>query len=284
MVNLSTRGFGRSCGVPGVAHGGLRARVDAHRRPALRGARRPAPARPAGRPGRSRGRTCSASPGCPAAPASSVSLAFLRDRVRLPDGTLVPWRSPAGTPLRIGAAFGRWAWDDLASAIAQNGRLRDDRPGADPLAARRLQAPLGRAALHRRRCGRLPRPARGRLAGRPHRLARPHAGGPAGRREPADRAADEQVHRRRRGHSRRQAGPDHPGQRLHRRAVPRRRGLARGRPGPARRRAERRVCWATSATAGPATWPACSASTPTPARRSWAGTWSGPGTARSPRA
>src|SRR5207244_11842019 len=34
----------------------------------------------------------------------SFALAALRDRMMLPDGRLVPWRSPAGIPLSIAAA------------------------------------------------------------------------------------------------------------------------------------------------------------------------------------
>jgi hypothetical protein len=49
-------------------------------------------------------------------------LAALRDRVMEPDGRLVPWRSPAGTPLRIAAAAPVIPWTDLIHAIAPNGR------------------------------------------------------------------------------------------------------------------------------------------------------------------
>ena len=49
-------------------------------------------------------------------------LAALRDRVMLPDGRLVPWRSPRGTPLSIAAAAPVIPWTDLVSAIAPNGR------------------------------------------------------------------------------------------------------------------------------------------------------------------
>jgi dienelactone hydrolase len=53
-------------------------------------------------------------------------LAALRDRVMLRDGTLVPWRSPSGTPLRIAAAAPVIPWTDLVYAIAPNGRTRTD--------------------------------------------------------------------------------------------------------------------------------------------------------------
>ncbi len=53
----------------------------------------------------------------------SLMLAALRDRVMLPDGSLVPWRSPAGTPLRIAAAAPVIPWSDLITAAAPNGRV-----------------------------------------------------------------------------------------------------------------------------------------------------------------
>ena len=53
----------------------------------------------------------------------SLMLAALRDRVMLPDGELVPWRSAAGTPLRIAAAAPVIPWSDLVYAAAPNGRV-----------------------------------------------------------------------------------------------------------------------------------------------------------------
>ena len=52
----------------------------------------------------------------------SFALAALRDRVMMPDGSLAPWRSPSGTPLRIAAAAPVIPWTDLLGAIAPNGR------------------------------------------------------------------------------------------------------------------------------------------------------------------
>jgi acetyl esterase/lipase len=52
----------------------------------------------------------------------STMLAALRNRTMLPDGTLQPWRSPAGTPLTIAAAAPVIPWTDLVYAIAPNGR------------------------------------------------------------------------------------------------------------------------------------------------------------------
>jgi hypothetical protein len=53
----------------------------------------------------------------------SFELAALRDRVMLPDGSLVPWQSPvSGTPLRLAAAAPVIPWTSLVGAIAPNGR------------------------------------------------------------------------------------------------------------------------------------------------------------------
>jgi hypothetical protein len=54
---------------------------------------------------------------------TSLQLATLRDRVRLPSGAYAAWTSPAGRPLRIAAAWPRWPWSDLADALVPNGRL-----------------------------------------------------------------------------------------------------------------------------------------------------------------
>jgi hypothetical protein len=56
----------------------------------------------------------------------SISAAFLRDRVRMPDGSYAPWQSPNGTPLAYKAVFAKLGWSDLTSALAPNGRARDD--------------------------------------------------------------------------------------------------------------------------------------------------------------
>ncbi|HEX4735624.1 MAG TPA: CocE/NonD family hydrolase [Thermoleophilaceae bacterium] len=53
------------------------------------------------------------------------TLAYLKNRVRTPDGALVPWKSPNGTPLHIAAAWARWGWADLGYALVPNGRFRD---------------------------------------------------------------------------------------------------------------------------------------------------------------
>jgi pimeloyl-ACP methyl ester carboxylesterase len=55
----------------------------------------------------------------------SMILAFLKDRVRLGDGSFAPWTSPNGTPLHIAAAAPIIPWSDLAAALLPNGRFRD---------------------------------------------------------------------------------------------------------------------------------------------------------------
>jgi hypothetical protein len=57
----------------------------------------------------------------------TLNLARLRNRVRLEDGTFVPWQSPAGRPLSIAAAWARWGASDLTSALQPNGRFLDFR-------------------------------------------------------------------------------------------------------------------------------------------------------------
>jgi len=57
----------------------------------------------------------------------AIELAYLRNRIRLPDGRLEPWRSADGTPLAIDAAWARWPWSDLVAASWPNGRFLDSR-------------------------------------------------------------------------------------------------------------------------------------------------------------
>ncbi|HEU4976627.1 MAG TPA: CocE/NonD family hydrolase [Baekduia sp.] len=52
----------------------------------------------------------------------STMLAFLHDRVRLPDGSYAPWRSPNGTPISLAAAWPRWLWSNGESIFLRNGR------------------------------------------------------------------------------------------------------------------------------------------------------------------
>ena len=125
VVTLSARGFGRSCGVPASRTAGCErgwTHIADHRfenrdtqtllgRLVDEGVARA---------------DALAVTGISGGGGRSVGLAFLRDRVRLPNGSLVPWRSPAGTPLRIAAAFPRWGWADLTNALIPNGRLVAD--------------------------------------------------------------------------------------------------------------------------------------------------------------
>jgi pimeloyl-ACP methyl ester carboxylesterase len=52
----------------------------------------------------------------------STMLAFLKDRVRLPDGRYAPWTSPKGTPISLTAAWPRWLWSNGESIFTRNGR------------------------------------------------------------------------------------------------------------------------------------------------------------------
>src|SRR3954449_2545546 len=52
----------------------------------------------------------------------STMLAFLRNRVRLPDGSYAPWMSPNGTPISLTAAWPRWQWSNGEGIFTRNGR------------------------------------------------------------------------------------------------------------------------------------------------------------------
>ena len=65
------------------------------------------------------------SAGCSYGSAITLALAMLRDRTRMPDGTLVPWRSPKGTPLQIRAGYASCAVADWVALLGPNGRLLD---------------------------------------------------------------------------------------------------------------------------------------------------------------
>ena len=100
----------------------------------------------------------------------SMALAALRNRTMLPDGSLVPWESPDGTPMGLAAAVPQWPWTDLAYSLMPNGSTLDyvadapyrgpegnapigveksllrhrplrDRPGAEQLRAARAPTP-----------------------------------------------------------------------------------------------------------------------------------------------
>lgn len=55
----------------------------------------------------------------------SIALAALRNRTMLPDGSLVPWTSPQGTPMELAAAVPQWPWSDLAYSLMPNGATLD---------------------------------------------------------------------------------------------------------------------------------------------------------------
>ncbi|MGH2956860.1 MAG: thrombospondin type 3 repeat-containing protein [Solirubrobacterales bacterium] len=55
----------------------------------------------------------------------SMALAALRNRVMLPDDTLVPWTSPDGTPMQLAAAAPEIPWIDLAYSLQPNGATLD---------------------------------------------------------------------------------------------------------------------------------------------------------------
>ncbi|HET9185795.1 MAG TPA: CocE/NonD family hydrolase [Solirubrobacterales bacterium] len=55
----------------------------------------------------------------------SMALAALRNRTMRPDGSLVPWTSPDGTPMELAAAVPQWPWSDLAYSLMPNGRTLD---------------------------------------------------------------------------------------------------------------------------------------------------------------
>lgn len=53
----------------------------------------------------------------------SIELAYLKNRIRLPNGEFAPWKSPDGKAMEIRAAFPRWPWSDLVDALEPNGRF-----------------------------------------------------------------------------------------------------------------------------------------------------------------
>ena len=55
----------------------------------------------------------------------SMSLAALRNRIMLPDGSMAPWVSPDGIPLSLAVATPLIPWTDLAYSQVPNGRVLD---------------------------------------------------------------------------------------------------------------------------------------------------------------
>jgi hypothetical protein len=68
----------------------------------------------------------------------SMALAALRNRKMLPDGSLVPWTSPDGTPLSLAAAAPEIPWTDLAYSLMPNGHTLDYVADAPYLARNRI--------------------------------------------------------------------------------------------------------------------------------------------------
>jgi fermentation-respiration switch protein FrsA (DUF1100 family) len=127
VVNYSARGFGRSCGV-----------ADSRTSPACdRGWIHLADHRYEARDTQhllgllvDQGVTSPAAIGVTGVSYGGIqtlNLARLRDRVRLEDGSFVPWTSPNGTPLSITAGYARWPGSDLTYALQPNGRFLDFR-------------------------------------------------------------------------------------------------------------------------------------------------------------
>jgi hypothetical protein len=55
----------------------------------------------------------------------SLEMAALKDRTMMPDGTLVPWESPDGTPMSLAVATPNVPWSELTYALVPNGHNLD---------------------------------------------------------------------------------------------------------------------------------------------------------------
>jgi hypothetical protein len=124
VVNYSSRGFGRSCGVPDSRGAGCERgwthlfdqRYEVRDTQHLLGLlvdQRIARPEALGVTGESGGSV------------QSLQLAWLRNRVRLPDGRFGVWRSPAGRRLSLAAAYPTWSGHDIVAALQPNGRFLD---------------------------------------------------------------------------------------------------------------------------------------------------------------
>ena len=125
VLNVSQRGFGRSCGhdpatrTAGCDHGYVHlvdTRYEAHDMQHLLGTLvDQGIADPAnlGATGGSYGG------------GASLQLAYLKNRVRNLDGSYSAWKSPGGTSLSLKAAWPTIPWSNLASALVPNGRYLD---------------------------------------------------------------------------------------------------------------------------------------------------------------
>ncbi|HEX4188136.1 MAG TPA: CocE/NonD family hydrolase [Solirubrobacteraceae bacterium] len=126
VVNYSARGWGNSCGAPssredpGCKEGWIRLadqRYEVRDTQTLLGMLADEKIT---RPG------AMASTGISYGGGQSIELAYLRDRIRLPNGEFAPWTSPKGKALKISATFPRWPWSDLVDALTPNGRFIDN--------------------------------------------------------------------------------------------------------------------------------------------------------------
>jgi fermentation-respiration switch protein FrsA (DUF1100 family) len=131
VVNYSARGFGRSCGAPDSRGAGCERgwthlfdqRYEARDTQHLLGVLVDEGIAQLGALGVT---------GVSGGSAQALELAFLRNRIRLPDGRFAVWRSPTGRRLAIGAAFPTWPSYDVVAGLAPNGRFLDfDRRGSD---------------------------------------------------------------------------------------------------------------------------------------------------------
>ena len=119
----------------------------------------------------------------------AIALGALRNRTMLPDGSLVPWTSPHGTPMQIAATTPEFTWSDLDYALMPNGATLDyvaDAPYRGPLGDRRVgvqKQSLERQPLPGRPVPGLLRARGQRPGGRHHRLEGRHRT-PAGRSTP----------------------------------------------------------------------------------------------------
>jgi hypothetical protein len=55
----------------------------------------------------------------------SLELGSLKDRVELENGSLIPWESPGGKPMKIAATAPEFPWSDIAQALQPNGSTLD---------------------------------------------------------------------------------------------------------------------------------------------------------------
>ena len=54
----------------------------------------------------------------------TLELAVLKNRMRLPNGQLVPFTSPGRhVPMAVAAVYAMWPWDDLVTSLVPNGQL-----------------------------------------------------------------------------------------------------------------------------------------------------------------